>query len=135
MGLAELDVPPKSRIAVLQGLGVGLLYANWHVRLPEPTRKELEEVQSFCRDPEDWPILVDALAECCQVIVTYDKDRLEADAPIRCLRPAELLEELQQDQEFVGLLTSFLDSIQNPTPLRTSPSGTFRGSPEMSDDE
>lgn len=126
--LAEPDVPPKSRIAVLNGLGLGLLQTGWHVRLPEPSLDAIHAMQTFCRDPEDWPVLADALAESCSVVLTYDKDLLEADAPVRCVRPAMFFQELCQDQEFVGdlqalvsLLSASQDSDENALPQEPAP--------------
>lgn len=115
--LAEVEVPPKARIAVLHGLSAGILQGGWHVRLPEAGIADVQAVAHFCRDEADWPILADAIAESCDVLLTYDKDLLEADAPVLCASPDAYLAELANDPR-ISMTVQQLQALQalNPPP-------------------
>ena len=81
--LAEPDVPPKSRIAVLNGLG--LLQTGWHVRLPEPSLDAVHAMQTFCRHPEDCypPARIVAKIRCHRnqhlMMLRADKERVRSE--------------------------------------------------------
>jgi predicted nucleic acid-binding protein len=114
--LAEKDVPPKARIAVVNGLSMGLSQSGWHVHLPEPTPAQVNAMAPYCRDPNDWPVLADALAEECSFLVTTDNDLLDmgAEGPIHCIRPEPLQVLLEQDPAIQRVLQEVADSF-NPS--------------------
>ena len=92
--LAKPKVPAQARIAFVHALSAGLQGSGWHVRLEEPSREEVLRCREWCRDDGDWPILADAVAEHCDIILTYDGDLLESSGRIRCMRPEDLAAEL-----------------------------------------
>lgn len=118
--LAEKNVPPKARIAVVKGLSMGLSQSGWHVHLPEPDPAQVQAMARYCRDQNDWPVLADALAEECSFLVTTDKDLLDlgAEEPIRCMRPETLQVLLENDPAIQRILQSIVDSFgpSSPTP-------------------
>ncbi|MCL4318833.1 MAG: PIN domain-containing protein [Firmicutes bacterium] len=115
--LAESDVPPKARIAVLMGVSTGLSQANWHVRLPEPDFASVKAMEKYCRDPNDWPVLADALVERCEFVVTTDNDLLDMgeEGPITCIRPEALQTLLENDPAIQDVLRGIADASE-PSP-------------------
>lgn len=117
--LAEPNVPPKARIAVLIGVSTGLSQANWHVRLPEPDLASVKAMAKYCRDPNDWPVLADALAEHCDFVVTTDNDLLDMgeEGPITCIRPESLQTFLENDPAIQDVLRSIADASEPSSTL------------------
>ncbi len=91
--LSRPKIPPKARIAVVQGIAVGTIQGKWRVRLEDPDAARVRAMGQYCRDPKDWPVLADALAEECDYLVTSDRDLLDIgdEAPITCIDPGALL--------------------------------------------
>lgn len=109
--LADEVVPPKARIATLLGLAVGIQTA-WRVRLEEPKAEALVPFQDCCRDETDWPILADATAEGCEVILTRDRDLLESTCSIPCERPEAWLQALFAQERVKETVERFAATLE-----------------------
>jgi predicted nucleic acid-binding protein len=76
--LTDDAIPPKARLASLIAVGFALGSGALYVKLSLPTAEEAQRAGQGCRDPEDWPILADAIAAEAEIVLTEDRDLLEA---------------------------------------------------------
>jgi predicted nucleic acid-binding protein len=118
--LSRPNVPPKARIAVIQGLAFGMLQGNWHVRLEDPDPVSVNVMGKYCRDENDWPVLADALAESCDFLVTRDRDLLDIgdEAPVTCIDPGALQAHLESNPAIRSYMAQFpLGFNMEPSPF------------------
>ncbi|NMP24517.1 PIN domain-containing protein [Sulfobacillus harzensis] len=116
--LSRPNVPPKARIAVIQGLAFAILQGDWHVHLEDPDPAVVEAMGQYCRDEKDWPVLADAQAEACDFVLTYDHDLLEMgdESPIRCIDPETLGSIFENDPDIQTVVAQVEAEFKNLTP-------------------
>ena len=119
--MAQPEWPTKAAFAVVVLLGGMIIEDLIHIRSSLPTVNQTLKYSELCRDEKDWPILADAVAENCNVILTEDKDFLDAVEKIKqhILIHCESLE---------GFLTRFTEQPEVAATLQsyqqlTNPSG------------
>jgi len=84
----------SSLAAFITGISPGIMI----VPTPEVVKDDID--LTVVRDPKDWPIVRAAIAEDIDVIVTGDKDLLEADLPYPLmLTPSGFLNQVQAKLE------------------------------------
>ena len=119
--MSDAEWPPKAAIATVGVLAHMFTMCKLRLRLDLPTVAEVMALQGQCNDKDDLPILADALAEHCDVLLTTDTGLLRSTAGILCQTPEAWVESVKTHPEIAAAVEQAVRPLrplisQPPTP-------------------